>query len=213
MTARKRKAKAATPKAKYVRPKESTPKKINPRGSGGRFVSVPGASASRPTESGTPTRPAMSGKLVSGETPENFRNRRSGTSDNDHENIENGDGDGSAYEDDEDYEDNEQSPELPLKAEDDDGDDEYSSLATTPAKTKKKRGKTVSATAVTQVPKMTYNKNKGARIDSVRFTTSQAMAQAAEEFMERVAAFRGRKEFGRGNGRKHGRKLIRWTCK
>lgn len=195
--------KAIATKAKYVRRKESSSKKANPRGSRGRFVRA------------SPARPAMSGKFLSGETPENFGNRRSGTSDNDHENIENGDDDGSAYEDDEDYEDyenNEQSPEPPLKAEDNDGDDEYSSLATTPAKTKKKRGKTVSTTAVAKVPKMTYNKNKGARIDSVRFTTSQAMAQAAEEFLERVAAFRGRKAFGRGNGRKHGRKLIRWTC-
>lgn len=210
MPVHKRKGKTATSRSNpnHHHRNESTPKKMTPRGSGGRFISAPTVPATSPAASSTPTRSAVSGKLLLGEAPENLRTRRSGTSTNDYKNIENSDEDGSTYEDDGDYEDNEQSCEPPLKAEDDDGDDEYSSLATTPAKTKKK-----SVKKAKQVPKMKYNKNKGARVDSIRFTTSQAMAQAADEFTERVAAFRGRKAFGGGNGRKHGRKLIRWTCK
>jgi hypothetical protein len=57
--------------------------------------------------------------------------------------------------------------------------------------------------------KLTYN--KGVRKDTTKFTTSQAMADAEEEFDPRGAAYRGTATQSGGNGRKKGRRLIRWT--
>lgn len=52
---------------------------------------------------------------------------------------------------------------------------------------------------------------KKIRKDSSRFTTTTAMIDGDDEFHPKVAAFMGRKIVGAGNGRKGGRKLIRWT--
>lgn len=52
---------------------------------------------------------------------------------------------------------------------------------------------------------------KTPRKDSNRFTTTQAMIDADEEIHPKVAAFMGKKIVGKGNGRKGGRQLIRWT--
>ncbi|KFY21967.1 hypothetical protein V493_06954 [Pseudogymnoascus sp. VKM F-4281 (FW-2241)] len=58
--------------------------------------------------------------------------------------------------------------------------------------------------------KMTYKKNL--RRDAAKFTTSQAMIDAEDEFDPRAAAYRGKATDGGGNGRKKGRRLIRWTA-
>lgn len=59
--------------------------------------------------------------------------------------------------------------------------------------------------------KMIYKKHL--RRDATKFTTSQAMVDAEEEFDPRAAAYRGRATQSGGNGRKKGRRLIRWTGK
>ena len=59
--------------------------------------------------------------------------------------------------------------------------------------------------------KMIYKKHL--RRDATKFTTSQAMVDAEEEFDPRAAAYRGKATHSGGNGRKKGRRLIRWTGK
>ncbi|OBT62026.1 hypothetical protein VE03_08250 [Pseudogymnoascus sp. 23342-1-I1] len=58
--------------------------------------------------------------------------------------------------------------------------------------------------------KMIYKKHL--RRDATKFTTSQAMVDAEEEFDPRAAAYRGKATYSGGNGRKKGRRLIRWTA-
>lgn len=74
--------------------------------------------------------------------------------------------------------------------------------------TKPTKGKRVVAKPA---KKMIYKKHL--RRDATKFTTSQAMVDAEEEFDPRAAAYRGRATQSGGNGRKKGRRLIRWTGK
>ncbi|OBT42432.1 hypothetical protein VE00_06050 [Pseudogymnoascus sp. WSF 3629] len=64
--------------------------------------------------------------------------------------------------------------------------------------------------AVKPAKKMIYKKHL--RRDATKFTTSQAMVDAEEEFDPRAAACRGKATQSGGNGRKKGRRLIRWTA-
>ncbi|KFZ05791.1 hypothetical protein V501_08014 [Pseudogymnoascus sp. VKM F-4519 (FW-2642)] len=63
---------------------------------------------------------------------------------------------------------------------------------------------------VKSAKKMIYKKHL--RRDATKFTTSQAMVDAEEEFDPRAAAYRGKATQSGGNGRKKGRRLIRWTA-
>ncbi|ELR04738.1 hypothetical protein GMDG_06967 [Pseudogymnoascus destructans 20631-21] len=107
---------------------------------------------------------------------------------------------------------------LPAKSSEDDGvedgepsyepsDDEIDGDSTegnSPSSTQRRKG------AVKPAKKMIYKKHL--RRDAIKFTTSQAMVDAEEEFDPRAAAYRGKATQSGGNGRRKGRRLIRWTA-
>ncbi|KFY11010.1 hypothetical protein V492_04725 [Pseudogymnoascus sp. VKM F-4246] len=93
-------------------------------------------------------------------------------------------------------------PYEPSEDEIDGGIAEGSSPVSKPAKGKR--------AGETPTKKLIYKKHL--RRDASKFTTSQAMVDAEEEFDPRAAALRGKATQSGGNGRKKGRRLIRWTA-
>ncbi|OBT82986.1 hypothetical protein VE02_08516 [Pseudogymnoascus sp. 03VT05] len=87
-----------------------------------------------------------------------------------------------------------------------DGDSTEGNSRSSPAAKTTKFKKVAAKTA----KKMIYKKHL--RRDATKFTTSQAMVDAEEEFDPRAAAYRGKATQSGGNGRKKGRRLIRWTA-
>lgn len=104
--------------------------------------------------------------------------------------------------------DNEEPSYEPSEDEINDDDDSTEEGSPTSSVAKSTKGKRVVAKPA---KKMIYNKQL--RRDATKFTTSQAMVDAEEEFDPRAAAFRGKATQSSGNGRKKGRRLIRWTGK
>lgn len=206
MPARKAKGKAnakatSTAKATAARRKTSPQKTVGPqkaptRGRGKRFMPV--SATPPPAETSFLNHSTMAEKYIPGQSPQDFGNRRRGSN----KCTEDSDND-SEYDD---AETGEVTPEPALKAEDEGNDEEYSTAwPDAPApKAKRKR-------APANPGKMVYKKSL--RKDSAKFTTTQAMIDAEDEFDPRVAAHRGKAIKGTGNGRLKGRRLVRWNGK
>lgn len=195
MAARKTEGKVATKATATAVRRKASPQISIAKSRGRRRPSVPEGSPQSPAESSIPSRPTWGGKFVAGYTPTGYglRSRPS-------KSIEDN-ADDSEYED---VETGETTFEPALKVEDEDS----TPLPVASAAKTKRNGKKV---AVKPTRKMVYKKVP--RKDSAKFTTTQAMIDAEDEFDPRAAAFRGKAAKGTGNGRQKGRRLVRWTRK
>lgn len=177
----------------------------------------------------TPKRPMTGGKFVPGYTPSKGFSTMRLDDEADESDEERSQTAGRGGNDDEwaeepaikDYDDDDDDFKPDFDDDDEEADGTYGAKVNTPRTpiavgnaAPKSGGKGRAVNNVTKgkmVEKTTYKKKP--RKDACRFTTTQAMIDAEEEMHPKVAALVGKKIIGEGNGRKGGRKLIRWNSK